>query len=71
MRLALDPKYYEDIRNKVLDASLQTVPRRHPLWDLERHVANLERGFTEAWDNYLSGKPARHIFVKDIYDFPE
>lgn len=64
VELATNRSFWLGIRTRLVHTCLQVHPR-HPFWDLARYVRNMEKGFEEAWFNYLSGARVRHIFIKE------
>jgi len=63
-KLGTDSKYYSSKRTKLIDSCLQQNPL-HPYWDVPRYTRNFETGLKHAWEQYLSGKPKQHIYVKE------
>ena len=63
-KLGTDSEYYSSIRTKLIDSCLQKNPL-HPYWDVPRYTRNFETGLKHAWEQYLSGKPKQHIYVKE------
>ena len=62
--LALNTTFYNSIREKLVKTCLARKPR-NPYWDMERYVRNLEKGYDEAYYNFMSGNQPRHIFISE------
>lgn len=60
LQLAKSPEALEKIRRKLEQQRLTD-----PLYDTPRFVTNLERGYTQAWENFLSGKAPSRIDVHE------
>ncbi len=41
------------------------APRASPLFDLDRFVRGLERGYLAAWERWCAGQPPQDITVAD------
>lgn len=65
--LAVNATLFQSIRDKLVRSCLQKKPR-NAYWDLERYVRNMERGFDEAYYNFMSGNGPRHIYVSEDND---
>jgi protein O-GlcNAc transferase len=53
---------FEDTRNRLIDTALQRNPM-HPYWDAPRYAKNLESGWFQAWERFLSGQDPEDIIV--------
>ena len=64
-KLGTNTTYFQSKRNKLISSCLQKNPM-HPYWDVERYVANFEKGLRLAWETYLAGDEVEHIIVDDV-----
>eukprot|EP00934_Nitzschia_sp_Nitz4_P005707 Nitzschia sp. Nitz4//scaffold46_size129759//34//2598//NITZ4_003478-RA/size129759-snap-gene-0.0-mRNA-1//1//CDS//3329552526//5697//frame0 len=60
--IATNETKFRDIRGRLVDTALQRNPM-HPYWDAPRYTKNLENGWFQAWDRFLSGLPPEHITI--------
>eukprot|EP00298_Acanthocystis_sp_HF-20_P013003 c20160_g1_i1.p1 GENE.c20160_g1_i1~~c20160_g1_i1.p1 ORF type:complete len:412 (-),score=150.61 c20160_g1_i1:60-1211(-) len=60
IHLATDKEYLNQTKKY-----LESVRKTTPLFDTGRYVKNLERGYLEMWNNFLSNNPPRHIHVDE------
>ena len=55
---------FNNIRTKLVQTCLQRNPR-NPYWDMQSYIRNLEKGYDEAYFNFLSGSSPRHVFISE------
>jgi protein O-GlcNAc transferase len=59
--------FFSNVRGRLV-ASTSCSPKRqiNPLWDLRRYVRNLENGFQQIWEKWLSEGKFESVFALDI-----
>lgn len=62
IRLADDVSWYRSLRRRLVRTCYQTEPR-HPLWDMELYVRDLEIGFSMIWQNFMAGQSPQNADI--------
>jgi len=83
VKLGIDKKFYNKIRNKLIDTTTTGVisttgvttkatKLRNPFWDLRRYVRSLENGYEQIWRHFLQYgyKKPNHIYAQDPLNQP-
>ena len=53
---------FDDVRKRLIDTALQRNPM-HPYWDAPRYAKNLENGWFQAWERFLTGQEPVDITI--------
>ena len=53
---------FDNVRKRLIDTALQQNPM-HPYWDAPRYAKNLESGWFQAWERFLSGQAPDQIEI--------